>query len=209
VNSARIFAAVSGLTATARIASRRRWARWVFVLTLVQAVGACADDMTKGQFKLHASGDVQADTRGSTYATTEPEVGGYWIVMDLRQQDSPMMREERLSFEFFSKPDTGSWPGIKAPFPSPQNFTIGFGVGSCNGASWDADSTAGSYWHVDSGRVHVGTPRASPGVAGSFAVYTHLKKCVPGDTATRLASGDPGRRMVMEGTFATHPPVEP
>ena len=84
--------------------------------------------------------------------------------------------------------------------------TIGFGVGSCTASRWDADSIAPSYWNVDSGRVQIETPLASPGVSGSFRVFTHLMWCVPDDTTTRIAGRDTSGRMVMEGTFATRTP---
>jgi hypothetical protein len=158
--------------------------RWLIATLFLQAAVACADDRTDGVFELCASGGAQAAMRGSVYATSQIEIGGYWIAMDLTQQDSPLRTAEALSFEFASKPDSSSWSGVKAPLPTDHNFTIGFGVGSCDASRWDADSIAPSYWHVDSGRVHIKTPLASPGVSGSFMVFTHLNKCVAGDTTT-------------------------
>lgn len=127
--------------------------------------------------------------------------------MDLTQQDSPLRVQENLAFVFPSKADTGTWSGAAEPWQRGHDFTIGFGVGGCNATShWDDDSTVASYWQVDSGRVHITSPLTRPGVSGSFAVFTQLKRCRSNDTTVRIVPGETTGRMVMEGTFATRPP---
>ena len=183
----------------------RNRARWVLPLLLTQAAAGCADDRTTGEFGLRASGTIQSEFRGSVYAKTEWESGGYWIVLEVPQQHPPMGAED-LSFMFASKPDSGTWSGARSLLREGHDFTIGFGPAACSVAlRWDADSTIPSYWQVDSGWVHIATPLAVRGVSGSFRVFTQLKKCAQDDTTARPSPGDTARRMVMEGTFATHP----
>jgi hypothetical protein len=187
-------------------ASARNCVRWILALTVTQATAACGDDRTNGAFELHASHGLQTDVRGPTYAMTQWEVGGYWIVMDLTQNPSLLRAQERLSFEFAQRPDTGTWSGTGEPGRHGHDFTIGFGVDACNATSrWDADSTVASYWQVDSGRAHITSPLNRPGVSGSFVVHTHLTKCRAAGATTRIP-GDTGGRMVLEGTFGTQPP---
>ena len=185
---------------------RRRVKLALLGLALTQAMLACSEHRTSGWYELHAAGAQQADLRGPAKALTQWEAGGYWITFDLTQQESPLRTQEYLSLVFEGKPDPGSRPletHLEPSIDGRHLRHVSFGYGGCAVPRWDADTTVPSYWKVDSGRVHIISPRDQQGVTGSFNVFTHLVGCRPGDT---LAGPDAGRRMVMKGVFQTHAP---
>jgi hypothetical protein len=183
--------------ATACAQSKPSWQ--VIALTLTLACVACGDDKTAGQFELHAADGFRADVHGPAYAKTESEAGGYWITFDLTHEQSILQSQEALSFVFPEKPDTGSWPSIDRLVVNAVGFKPSFDVGSCNVATrWDSDSTIASYWHVDSGRVLISTPRAQSGVTGTFRLFASRTSCRGEDKLRDL-----GGRVVMAGRFET------
>ena len=173
-------------------------------LAIALVCAACVDDRTQGQFELRAADDTEADVHGSVYAKSETEAGGYWITLDLRQQPWMLHSQETLSLVFDEKPDTGSWPAVDRLLAGASGFEAHFAAGACNVATrWDSDSTIASYWHVDSGRVRISSPRDQSGVAGSFRLFASRTDCRAADTL----HADIRSRVVMAGSFETHAPA--